>query len=295
MKWASFTKLSSILSLIFLTLTLINVALVSLVRADQIVSLDLKSNTTSTLTAGYTTTKPELPLDPLLYSGHGVWSPAVTIYRTIWIAPSLDSRFAGSHATWVNTAFDYSEAGTGDAWRLFKADFTLPSDITVQNASIIVTADDTFEMWFNAAVIGTSGNVYGEAPTEQSTLWGSVFGPYNFNPVSGLNTLYFVVRNYDTRGIDSFYSHGDTNPTGVLFWANVTYLSAGQSEVPLSVSEVPYLTLLIVAVGIVVVGIVLVSLFLFYRRKRERSGHANSTESIDDRHTRRVRMQEEVI
>ena len=257
-----------------LILALIIIPLLSLARADQTISLDLKSDT-STLIAGYTTSKPESPLEPSLYSGQGAWSPTVVVYRTYWLGPSSDSRFADSHATWINSAYNWSEVGTGDAWRLFKAQFTLPYDITIQNASIIATADDTFEIWFNGAVIGTSGNVYGEAPANQFTdpMYDSVFGPYTFKPVSGLNTLYIVVRNYDTQGIVNYYSSGDSNPTGLLYRANVNYVSVSESAIP-------DFNILITVLGIVIIGSVLVSSFYFYRHKRTRTEYTRTQQAL---------------
>ena len=264
MRSESFTKVLTISLIGLSSLTSIGAPFLRLVRADQTISLDLKSDT-STLVAGYTTSEPESPLDPFLYSGNGEWSPAVVVGFYHWLEP----RFIGSNAVWINNAFNWSEAGTGDAWRLFKAEFTLPSDITVQSASINITADDAFEIWFNGAVIGTSGNVNGEAPADpfSDPGYSEVFGPYAFAPVSGFNTLYFVVRNYDIGIVYNFYSNGDTNPTGLLYSAKVTYLRASQSVAP-------YIDTIWVAVGIVFVGIATASSFLIYRHKRGRASQS---------------------
>lgn len=205
-----FTMLVLVL-VIGLAITIAMPAAASTAHTDTYVS------STATMTAGYTTTDPVAgPLNPSLYSGGGSWSAAVPVSPppSAWVNPVADPRFAGSGAVWVSTAAT-TEGGNGDQWRLFKADFTIPPGAYNISASVAaVTADNAFNIYFGGNIIGTSTNVYGPAPSLQPGYWGQVFGPYSFSPTVGLNTLYFIVRNF----VVTVY-----NPTGLLYTVVVNY------------------------------------------------------------------------
>lgn len=203
----------------------------SMIKADQVISLVIVSNN-RTLTAGETNIKPSSPLDPSLYDGKGTWVPAtpVKFLSPYWLKPSTNPSYAVSRAVWISTS-DYWTEGPGDWWRLFKTEFTLPPDITIQSAVVTAfTPDDEGEVWFGGSVIGTTGNVYGVSPinkTEDPMHWSKVTGNYTFKPISGLNTLYFVERNYDQNNPNT-----TTNPHGILFNVVIEYVLAPKSNIP---------------------------------------------------------------
>ncbi len=173
-----------------------------------------------TKTAGYVNANTLVdPLDPTLYSGAGAWSNAVavTLFPVtppwVWVDPSTDTAFSESGAVWVSSA-GTTEDGNGDQLRLFKAEFIIPTGAYAISASVMaVTADNAFTIYFGGNQIGTAGNVYGPAP-QVPLVFTSVYGSYSFNPTAGLNTLYFVVRNW----VADCY-----NPTGLLYKVRVQY------------------------------------------------------------------------
>ncbi len=170
---------------------------------------------TATQTAGYVNNYTLVdPLDPIAYSGGGVWSNAVAVSSPP-IGSWVDPLTVGSGALWVSS-LGTTEGGNGDQLRLFKAEFTIPDGAVAISAEVAaVTADNAFSVYFGGSVIGTSGFVYVPAPDPQLPLvYASVSGPYSFSPTVGLNTLYFVVRNW---------VYTDYNPTGLLYKVVVNY------------------------------------------------------------------------
>ena len=187
---------------------------------------------TATQTAGYTTTNPvATPLVATLYSTP-LWPNAFPVTPPVippWVDPATDPAFAGSGAVWVSTVADnYGNDGNilTDSWRLFKAEFTIPTGATSISGQVTAaTADNTFEIYFNTGLLFTTEpteTVYGDAPTQPFPRdppypFQQVYGPFPISPAVGLNTLYFVVRNWDNL------ASSDSNPTGLLYKATITY------------------------------------------------------------------------
>lgn len=141
----------------------------------------------------------------------------VTVFDPAWVNPTTDSHFVGSSAVWISTAASNQEASTtSDQWRLFEEKFTLPTGAVVSSAQISYTADDAADVHLNGNVtaFASTGNTYGAPPATQPGNYSNVFTG-SFAPVSGVNTLSFVARNW---GVPS-----GTNPTGLLYKAVVTY------------------------------------------------------------------------
>lgn len=199
-------------------------------------TITLVSSDAATQTAGYTQTNPSpTPLDATLYSTPA-WPNAANVTSPVippWIDPTTDVNFAGSGAVWVSTTADnYGNDGNilTDSWRLFKAEFTIPLGATAISGQVTAaTADNTFEIYFNGLLFTTEpdNTVYGPAPSQPFPRdppypFQQVYGPFNISPAVGLNTLYFVVRNWDN------FNSSSSNPTGLVYKATITYtLSTG--------------------------------------------------------------------
>jgi len=176
--------------------------------------------------AGFTETSPSgtsTALDASLYSGGSFTAavPASTAVIPPWIDPATHSDFTGSGAVWISSAANWpgdsgnaEGSAANDQWRLFHQSFTLPASSTINSAQISYAADNAAEVYLNGSSISTTGNVYGTSTATSSTNFSQVFNA-SFAPVSGSNTLDFVVRNWA----------GDqaSNPTGLLYKAVINY------------------------------------------------------------------------
>ena len=181
----------------------------------------LSSNEIETKQVGWTTTNPSAdPLDPNNYSGSGFWSLAALV--TSPPVPPWYSPFEASK--WVSTASSLETAcGNGDSWRLFKAEFNIPTGAIISSAQLWMTADNTVEAYLNddTVMVGNTGvppYVYDAVvppPGSQPTYYEHLWGPFDFIPSEGTNTLYFVVRNF-------YYT--DYNPVGLLYRAEIEYV-----------------------------------------------------------------------
>jgi len=89
--------------------------------------------------------------------------------------------------------------------------------MTADNAVVAYLNDDTYE-------VGTTTNVYGTSPSPMPHYFATLHGSFDFNPLEGTNTLYFVVRNW---GIGSY------NPVGLLYNAEIEYIMP--LEVPVDI------------------------------------------------------------
>ena len=214
-KRPGFLALGAILAVSALFLT------VTPVMADAPVShtITLPSGGT-TETAGYTLTNPVAdPLNPSLYSGGGTWSiaPIIIDQPSVWVQFGT--------AQWVSTTAEDSgsEGGyTGDSWRLMRDQFTVPTGANITSATIRMASDNAFEIYLNGTFIdstatwGPDTTVYGPSPEpidNETPFQFSVI--YTITPQTGVNTLMFVVRNWDNLG--------NWNPTGLLYSASITY------------------------------------------------------------------------
>lgn len=182
--------------------------------------LTLSSNESETKQAGWTTTDPILdPLNPNLYSGIDSWSAAFFVTpHSAWYPPFDTSK-------WVSTASTL-ESGNGDSWRLFKAEFNIPTGAIICSAKLWITADNAVVAYLNdkGHEVYTTTDVYGLSPSLMPWYFANLYGPFDFIPLEGTNNLYFVVRNW---GISSF------NPVGLLYNAEIEYTMP--LEVPLDI------------------------------------------------------------
>jgi len=183
-------------------------------KLSEVMTVTLVSDT-QTFSAGYTETEPGAPLDPNNYSGLGGWSAAVPVSSPPippWINPSV----VLPGAVWVSSSAT-TEGGYGDQWRLFKEDFTIPSGAVNITGSLYMTADNAIEAYLlngTSVVVGTTGYVYGAAPSSQGSNFATLWGPYTLTPLVGLNNLMFVVRNW---------VHSAYNPTGLIYKLDYEY------------------------------------------------------------------------
>lgn len=167
-------------------------------------------------------------LDPAVYS-FGSWTPAIpiTVPAATWVQTA-------SGALWVSTTADYSGTDNdykGDAWRLYKDEFTIPDGATIDAASIRIAGDNAYELYLNGVLIDSTVNwnpsatVFGDSPEPGGTMipFEQVV-TYTLNPQSGVNTLMFVVRNWD--------NDDNSNPTGLLYSASITYETSAIPPTP---------------------------------------------------------------
>ncbi len=216
----SLTKNIGLVAVAFVLASITTLFTVTPVMADAPITITLLSGGT-TQTAGYTLTNPVAdPLNPSLYSGGGTWydAPVVIDPPSVWVQ--------SPPAQWVSsTATDYGTEGgnTLDSWRLFQDQFTIPSGATIISANVnVIAADNAFELYLNGMLIDSTANwnptatVYDPSPEpvdNEIPFQHSV--TYTITPQIGVNTLTFVVRNWDNLG--------SWNPTGLLYAASITY------------------------------------------------------------------------
>ena len=181
-------------------------------KLSDVMTVTLASGTQTTLSAGYTETEPEYPLAPANYSGLGTWSAAVPVSSPP-IPPWVDPSVVLPGAVWVSSAAT-TEGGFGDQWRLFKEEFEIPPGAVITSASLTMTADNAVEAYLNGTLVGTTGDVYLEAPIPQPYNFAKLWGPYTLTPLVGLNNLMFVVRNW---------VHSAYNPTGLTYKLDYEY------------------------------------------------------------------------
>lgn len=172
---------------------------------------DVYYSDTFTQVTGPLTTAPVLPINAGSYS----WSDAS-------IVSSLPSTWTNiSGAEWISTTSLHSGVETsneGDAWRLFKTTFVAPLKVT--EAQVYLAADNAFEFYLNGTKIASStafpvsAPVYGTWPGGGSTLPFTTVWIYNITPVTGTNTLTFVLRNWN--------NNGSPNPSGLIYQVSVT-------------------------------------------------------------------------
>lgn len=182
----------------------------NLEKLSDVMTVTLASGT-QTLSAGYTETEPVDPLDPANYSGLGTWSAAVPVSSPP-IPPWVDPSVVLPGAVWVSSAAT-TEGGFGDQWRLFK-EALIPPGAVITSASLTMTADNAVEAYLNGISVGTTGDVYGTAPSPQHYNFNKLWGPYTLTPLVGPNILMFVVRNW---------VHTAYNPTGLIYKLDYEY------------------------------------------------------------------------
>jgi hypothetical protein len=193
--------------------------------ADSPITITLLSGDT-TQTAGYTYNNPVAdPLNPSLYSSGGVWydAPVVIDQPGVWVQ--------SPPAQWVSSTAEDSgteDGSTLDSWRLFQDQFTIPTGATIISADVnVIAADNAFELYLNGILIDSTdtwnptATVYDPSPEpvdNEIPFQHSV--SYTITPQIGVNTLTFVVRNWDNLG--------SWNPTGLLYSASIIYATSSE-------------------------------------------------------------------
>jgi hypothetical protein len=267
MKWQSnITKKLGLLALAFAIISLLAIAVP--VTADPLSQTITLLSGGTTQTAGYTYVNPfPLQLNPTVYSGGGSWfsAPVITSQPGAWVQIPP--------AQWVSTTASFSGSDTnytGDGWRLFQDQFTIPTGVTITAATIEVAADNAFELYLNGNLIDStatwvpSATIYGVSPVP--------FGPatpytntvtYSVTPQIGVNTFMFVVRNWSIGG--------GNNPTGLLYSASITYETSAPAAIGGTVNKVDKFQLLLPWLGIGLGTLLVLPLTinrLFFRNKQ---------------------------
>ena len=199
--------------------------------ATQECSVLMLGSGASTMTAGYTATNPVTDAAGVLPSnysfGQMLTASSTQMGGSSWITPANDPVFATTSAVWVSSDPLWPGAGgntestsQSDQWRLFTDSFTLPVGAVVTDATVWYAADNATAVYLNDTVapIATtnatsSEEVYGAATSNAANYHQSLSAA--FSPVAGVNTLKFVLRNWNTTATE--------NPTGLLYSAVVHY------------------------------------------------------------------------
>jgi uncharacterized repeat protein (TIGR01451 family) len=157
---------------------------------------------TQTQSAGYATTSPVAdPLNPSLYSGAGIWSPAAIANTVIppWIDPATHPAFSGSGAQWVSNIAQHpgfpggQGLPTDDQWRLFQMQFVASSTNPV---TLTYTADNAASIYLNGSLIDSTValDTYAPTPGVVPIVYTNTYS-VTFSPQIGVNSIKFVVRN----------------------------------------------------------------------------------------------------
>jgi hypothetical protein len=196
----------------------ISIPLAAPVVASTSQTLTLFSNS-STATSGYTVTNPVSA--PISDSSYGTTGNAVSVTTR----PAGWAMLTG--AMWISTtgtnSGNESGAGNGSSWRFFKKPVYIPPGATVTSATLEVAADNALAVYLNnnSTPFLVSGNdpnyVFGSATNPDPFFFSKSVVTQSFVPVTGENTLYFVVRNWN-NGLS-----GSGNPTGLIYKVTVNY------------------------------------------------------------------------
>ena len=182
-------------------------------KLSEVKSFTLVSDT-ETECAGFTNIDPSVnPLNPLNYKG--TWNPAVDLSSPLpgtWYSENT-SPFIG--AFWISSANLPEGLDSDDQYRLFRDMFEIPAGAVNRQGKLWMSADNDAIAYLDDAtnVVGEIENVYTNSPSGNVTPF-SVAHYYEFVPGEGLNTLYFVVRNWAWEG---------GNPTGLLYRLDYNY------------------------------------------------------------------------
>jgi hypothetical protein len=167
---------------------------------------------TNTQSAGYTIVLPANPLSPASYGGSWYNAVASTDIASTWY--HADQAPFGSGAVWVSSAAVREGSSGQDQWRLFQQNFDLPAGATIDSAQLAYTADNAVTVYLNGVQVGTTGSVNVINPAD-NYFYKTPFTA-GLAPVTGTNTLSFVVRNFK-NGASSF------NPSSLLYKADIVY------------------------------------------------------------------------
>jgi hypothetical protein len=170
----------------------------------------VSSNADTQVTGPFSSAPSLLPVDLASYN----WTAA--------------SAFAGhpawatiSGAQWVSTTsahYGVETANEGDTWRLFKTTFNVPSGLT--SANIQIAGDNAYEFYLNGTRVATTADfvpsapVYGPLPGSGSQAPFTNAADFILTPVTGDNTLLFVLRNWNNNGAG--------NPSGLIYKVTLT-------------------------------------------------------------------------
>jgi hypothetical protein len=136
-----------------------------------------------------------------------------------WVHPGWTANVNIPGATWLSTTY-YVEDAVNDSWRLFNSTVPVPG-YPLSGGITMATSDNAEEVYHNGTLIGSYGEVQGAFVDDGE--WQDE-NSYPFFPVMGANLLPFIVRNYAMAG-----GVVTSNPTGLIYKGEVTYLARSES------------------------------------------------------------------
>lgn len=119
-------------------------------------------------------------------------------------------------AVWISTDEFAEEPFDNDSWRRFQAQIDVDVDGFIVGGAVSATFDNAAEVYWNGVFIGSDGEVQGDIgdSIERNTI-----REYAIPPMSGLNTLDFIVRDYPCDPDCLFAT------TGLIYQVEVEYLT----------------------------------------------------------------------
>ncbi|HSW57340.1 MAG TPA: hypothetical protein VLH15_02970 [Dehalococcoidales bacterium] len=158
--------------------------------------------------------------------------PAISTWESAQIISSQPSAWTTlSGANWISSTSGNSGvevASEGEAWRIFKTTFNVPTGPTLTSAAIQIAGDNAYEFYLNDSLVDSTASfdpaapVYGIASAGGTTAPFTSAKTYNLKPVEGENTLIIVLRNWN--------NDGNPNPTGLIFKINLSYAVNNQLD-----------------------------------------------------------------
>ncbi|MHC4120678.1 MAG: hypothetical protein ACYSWO_24555 [Planctomycetota bacterium] len=119
-------------------------------------------------------------------------------------------------AVWISTDVLAEEPFGDDSWRRFQAQINVDVDGFIVGGTVSATSDNAAEVYWNGACIGSDGEVQGDVGDNSQP---NTTTDYAIPPMSGLNILDFIVRDYACDPDCLFAT------TGLIYQVEVEYLT----------------------------------------------------------------------
>jgi hypothetical protein len=145
------------------------------------------------------------------------WGVPKLAFET-WMHSAWPWRTDPDGAKWISTSYLIGQDGGSipdSSWRWFHEEFVIPDNSEILSANLLsATADNAEEVYFNGILVGWDGEIQGDYHDDHE--WATI-KDYDIDPVTGENTLDFIVRNYpgSTSPTD--------NPTGLIYKTTIDY------------------------------------------------------------------------